>query len=65
MSKINRLKEVLVEKDKTSKWLAKLLDKDPATVSRWCNNHIQPSLETIDKISKLLEVDRHKLIHKN
>lgn len=65
MPKINRLKEVLVEKDRTSKWLAESLDKDPATVSRWCSNRIQPSLETLDRIAKLLEVDRHKLIHKN
>ncbi len=62
MSKINRLKEVLVETDKTSKWLAETLGKDPATVSRWCNNHIQPSLETLDKIAKLLNVQIRELL---
>ncbi len=63
MSKINRLKVVLAEKDKTSKWLAETLERDTATVSRWCNNHVQPSLETLDKIAKLLGVDRKDLIN--
>lgn len=38
MEHINRLKVVLVEKQKTGKWLAEQLEKDPATVSRWCSN---------------------------
>ena len=45
MKHINRLKVVLVEKQKTGKWLAEQLGKDPATVSRWCSNSIQPSLK--------------------
>ena len=65
MSGINRLKEVLAEEGRSSKWLAAKLEKDPATVSRWCNNHVQPSLETLDKIAKLLEVDRIVLINKS
>lgn len=43
---INRLKEVLIEQKRTGKWLAENLDRDTATVSRWCNNHAQPSVET-------------------
>ena len=31
---INRIKVVLVEKKRTNKWLAKQLEKDPATVSK-------------------------------
>ncbi len=62
MAKINRLKEVLAENGKTSKWLAETLNKDTATVSRWCNNHVQPSLETIDKIAKLLNINRQTLL---
>jgi hypothetical protein len=41
---INRIKVVLVEKKRTNKWLAKQLEKDPATVSKWCTNTSQPSL---------------------
>ena len=44
---INRLKVVLAEKQRTNKWLAEQLDKDPATVSKWCTNTAQPGLETL------------------
>lgn len=51
---INRIKVVLVEKKRTNKWLAKQLEKDPATVSKWCTNTSQPSLETLLRISQIL-----------
>lgn len=54
---INRLKIILVEKKKTAKWLASQLGKDPATVSKWCTNTSQPSIEIFLKIARLLEVD--------
>lgn len=59
---LNRIKIVLLEKGKTSKWLAAQLDKNISTVSRWCTNDTHPSLETIDEIAKLLKVDRRDLI---
>ncbi|WP_308232754.1 helix-turn-helix transcriptional regulator [Prevotella sp.] len=58
MSKdINRLKVVLAEKKKTNKWLAEELSKDPATVSKWCTNTLQPNVETLVDIAKLLDVE--------
>ena len=58
MSKdINRLKVVLAEKKRTNKWLAEQLGKDPATVSKWCTNTIQPNVETLVEIAKLLNVE--------
>ena len=58
MSKdINRLKVVLAEKKRTNKWLAEQLGKDPATVSKWCTNTIQPNVETLVEIAKCLKVD--------
>lgn len=58
MSKdINRLKVVLAEKKRTNKWLAEQLDKNPATVSKWCTNTIQPNVETLVEIAKYLNVD--------
>ena len=57
MAEINRLKIVLIEKKKTSKWLAETLGKDPATVSKWCTNTSQPSIETFLEIARLLNVD--------
>ena len=62
---INRLKVVLVEQGRTGKWLAMQLGKDPSTISLWCSNKIQPSLETLDKIATLLGVDRRELLNKS
>lgn len=64
-NQINRLKVVLVEQGKTGKWLSEQLSKDPSTVSKWCSNKIQPSLEVLDKIATLLNVDRRELINKS
>lgn len=57
MEQINRLKVVLVEQKRTGKWLAETLGKNEATVSRWCTNESQPSLETLVEIAKVLNVD--------
>ena len=51
MNDINRIKVVLVEKKKTSKWLAGELGKDPATISKWCTNTSQPDLNTLTKVA--------------
>ena len=56
MANINRLKVVLVEQGKTGKWLADQLGKYICTVSKWCQNSVQPDLQTLDTISKLLGV---------
>ena len=64
-NQINRLKVVLVEQGKTGKWLSEQLSKDPSTVSKWRSNKIQPSLEVLDKIAILLNVDRRELINKS
>ena len=63
MKHINRLKVVLAEKQKTGKWLAEQLGKDPATVSRWCYNSVQPTVETFAKIAELLNVDMKELFN--
>lgn len=54
---INRLKVVLAEKKKTNKWLAEELSKDPEFVSKWCTNTLQPNVETLVDIAKLLDVE--------
>lgn len=59
---LNRLKVVLVEKKKTGKWLAEILGKNEATVSRWCTNESQPSLETLFEIAKFLDIDIKELL---
>lgn len=55
---------MLAEKKKASKWLAEKLGKDPATVSRWCTNVSQPSLDMIIKIADLLEIDYTELVRR-
>ena len=59
---INRLKVVLAEQKRTNKWLAEQLGKDPASVSKWCTNASQPSLETLEEIARSLNVDVKDLL---
>ena len=61
---INRLKVVLAEKKKTNKWLCEQLKVNPSTVSKWCTNSSQPDLETLVKISNLLDVELTDLVNK-
>ena len=63
MVKINRLKVVLVEKEKSGKWLADQLGKSTCTVSKWCSNTTQPDLQTLDKIAKILDVNVKELLN--
>ena len=65
MKQLNRLKVVLVEKNKSGKWLAEQLGKDPATISRWCSNSIQPSIETMALIAEILNIDVRELLNKS
>ena len=60
--KLNRLKLVLVEKDRTGVWLAEQLGVTAVTVSKWCSNITQPTLPTLDKIAELLECEKRDLI---
>ena len=62
MANLNRIKVVLVEKQKTGKWLAGQLGKSTCTISKWCSNTIQPDLATLNKIAELLNVDVRDLI---
>lgn len=60
--RINRIKVVLVEQNRTGKWLAEQLHKNEATISRWCSNTSQPSLEMLVEIARVLDVDARNLI---
>jgi transcriptional regulator with XRE-family HTH domain len=61
---INRIKIVLAEKNRTNKWLAEVLGKNEATVSRWCTNETQPSLETLVEVAQVLDTDVRELLHR-
>jgi len=60
--KLNRIKVVLVENNRTSKELAIHLGKTVSTVSRWCTNEAQPSIETLYEVAKYLKVDIRELL---
>lgn len=62
MANLNRIKVVLIEQQKTGKWLAEQLGKSTCTISKWCSNSSQPDLATLDKIATLLDIDRRELI---
>ena len=59
---LNRIKVVLVEQQRTNKWLAEQLDRDPATISKWCTNKVQPDVQTLSKIADLLSIDIRDLL---
>ena len=60
---INRLKVVLAEKKRTNKWLAEQLGCAPTTVSKWCTNSSQPSLEMVLKMMEILDADINQIIN--
>lgn len=62
MADLNGIKVVLTENKRTSKWLAEKIGKDVATISKWCTNTSQPSLEILASIAKVLHVDVRELI---
>lgn len=59
---INRLKAVLAERQMTNKKLSEKMSLSTTTVSRWCTNKAQPSLETLVEIAKILRVDVKDLL---
>jgi len=63
-TRLNRIKVVLAEKRLSNNWLAEELNKSKATVSRWCTNEMQPSVETLFEIAKVLDVDVSELLVK-
>ena len=63
--KLNRIKAVLAETGHTNKWLAEQLGKDPVTVSKWCTNSSQPDLQTLTRISEVLDINIRDLLVSN
>lgn len=65
MENLNRIKGALADAGKTGVWLARQLGKDPVTVSKWCTNTTQPDLQTLAKISELLDINIRELLVDN
>lgn len=62
---LNRIKVVLVEKRRTGVWLAEQLGVSSVTISKWCSNITQPTLQTLDRIAELLDEDPRDLLTGN
>lgn len=62
---LNRIKVVLVEQNRSGKWLAEQMGKAETTVSRWAQNKIQPSVEQLYDIAEILRVDVKSLLNSN
>lgn len=60
---LNRIRVVLAEKDRTNKWLAEQMNVTPGTISKWCGNKMQPSIETLAELAKVLDVDIRELLN--
>lgn len=58
----NRIKAVLAERGKTNNWLAEELNKNRTTVSKWCTNQMQPTMETLFEIAEVLDINVRQLL---
>ncbi|GAB3414539.1 helix-turn-helix transcriptional regulator [Niabella aquatica] len=60
--RFNRIKIVLIEKEKTNLWLAEQIRVTTTAVSKWCTNRNQPTVETLFKIAEVLGVEVCELL---
>ena len=63
--KLNRIKVVMAEKDKTGLWLSEQIGKSNTTVSKYLNQRVQPDIKTLNEIANALDVDVKDLLVSN
>lgn len=63
--KLNHIKVVMAEKDKTGLWLSEQIGKSNTTVSKYLNQRVQPDLKTLNEIANALDVDVKDLLVSN
>ena len=63
--KINRLRIVMAQKEKTGMWSGKKIGKSNCTVSKYMNQRVQPDLRTLYDIANALHVDVRDLLVSN
>lgn len=59
---LNRIKLVMIEKRLEQKDLVKLTGLSRTTISNYCANYSQPSLETLHKIALIMKVNAQRLV---
>jgi putative transcriptional regulator len=62
---MNRIKEVLEEKGIKQTWLAEKLGKSYNMVNSYVQNRRQPSLEILNKVAEILNMDVKELLVSN
>jgi transcriptional regulator with XRE-family HTH domain len=62
---MNRIKEVLEEKGIKQVWLSEKLNKSYNMVNSYVQNRRQPSLEDLNRIANILDMDVKDLIVSN
>lgn len=62
---MNRIKSVLKEQGRSQMWLSEKLGKSYVMVTNYCNNKTQPSIETLNEIAEILDVDVRFLLESN
>lgn len=60
--RLNRISIVLDEMECTQKTLAAYLEMDHNTISRWCRNVNQPSMEQLYSIADFFRIDNRRLL---
>lgn len=63
--KLHRIKEVLVEKEKSGYWLAKETEISYNSIHGYVNGKIEPTLTNLFRIADALDVDVKELIGDN
>ena len=64
-TRLNRIKVVMAEKNKTGRWLGEQIGKSNCTVSKYINQRVQPDLKTLNNIANALDVDVKDLLISN
>jgi putative transcriptional regulator len=59
---MNRLKEVLREQGRMQTYLCREMNRTANTVSNWCNNRVQPSVQDLYQIAELLNCEVAELL---
>ncbi len=63
ITKYNRIKAELAEAGKKNQELAEFLGMHITTVSDWCTNKNQPSVQDLFRIAEFLRIDVRRLLH--
>jgi len=59
---MNCIKRILKDQGRTQKWLAIQLNRSQNTVSSWCANQTQPTVEDLFLIGKYINVNPKDLL---